>query len=105
MINGVQLLTFMAACAYMGIGAIVGFVAAMFIVPSICVVHPLVLMLWDKRRMAADARKTTRAATKILVEKMHEIDLQATKEVLMRHKEEDIAAGIPLPPPNVWGKR
>lgn len=92
--DGIQLLTMTAACVYMAIGAVVGFIAGLIIVPAFCIGHPLVLIWWERHRAMIEVRKNTREASKILATRMREINLTATKDILMRHKEEDFAAGL-----------
>jgi hypothetical protein len=102
MIDGTQLLTMFAICFYMAIGAIVGFVAALFIVPGYCILHPLVLAWWERYRMIVEVRQTTRLATKILADKIKDVDLQATKEVLKEIARDRSREHVspPPPPPN-----
>jgi len=85
MIDGTQLLTFFAAGAYMAIGAVVGFIAGLILIPPYCITHPLVLALWERHRRAVEMRKRGREMTKIIVDKMKETDLQATKEIFREH--------------------
>ncbi len=91
MIDGIQLLTVFAACAYMGIGAIIGFIAALFIVSSYCIGHPIVLAWWARYRGEVEYRKGENELMNILKKKLQEARFDATREVLKKHFEEDIA--------------
>ncbi len=89
MIDGTQLLTVFAMCFYIGIGIVIGFIAGLILIPSFCVVHPLVKSLWEHHRTITDIRKREGEALKVLVDKMREARFDATKEVLKEHLREE----------------
>lgn len=100
--DGTRLLTMFAICFYMGVGAIVGFIVGLILIPGYCILHPAVLAGWERYRLSVETRKRVNEATKILVDKIRGAELEATKEIFKEFLlNDEPPIGPPPPPPNV----